>query len=172
MLKPRFLLVSALLLAAFLLPGRPALAAEKAETRAADGLKLIAASDPDAILNLAQGYGAARLTEDNVGDPKIRGRIEGLNYDVYFDDCKQGANCGSLMFYIVWGQGLGKISLEEVNSWNQRKRYAHAFLDKDGDPALQMDVMTKPGMTAENLNTYFQLWSQIIVEFQRDVLKK
>ena len=172
MFKPRFSPVLALLLAVFLLPARPALAEDKVELKAAGGVKLITANDLDAILNLAKGYGSASLTKDNEGDPKIQGKIDGLNYGIYFFDCKQGASCGSILFNIGWTQEVKKVSLEETNAWNQRKRYAHAFLDKDGDVALQMDVMMKPGMTEENLDMYFQLWNQIIMEFQRDALKK
>ena len=45
---------------------------------------LIDGSDPEQIVNAARGYGSAQLTTDSDGDPRIRGRIDGTIYVIFF----------------------------------------------------------------------------------------
>lgn len=141
-----------------------------ADKAAAATDNLITSSDVDAILNMAKGYGSATLGKDNQGDPKISGRIDGLSYGIYFYGCKEGANCDSLMFNTGWVKDVKQCTLEDVNKWNQAKRFGHAFIDKDGDVALQMDLHMGFGMTERNLDVYFQRWRSLMQNFQKDVL--
>lgn len=59
----------------------------------ASAADMVDATDPEQILNIAKGHGSARLSEDRVGDPMIKGRIEGLKYTLYFYLCEENENC-------------------------------------------------------------------------------
>ncbi|MDR2503230.1 MAG: YbjN domain-containing protein [Deltaproteobacteria bacterium] len=132
--------------------------------------ELISAKDAESILNMAKGFGSATLDKDKEGDPKITGRIDGMNYGIYFFGCKSGKDCDSILFATGWTKDVKKISLAEVNKWNQQKRFGHAFIDRDEDAALQMDVHLSPGMAVQNLEAYFQRWQSLMNTFRKEVI--
>lgn len=41
------------------------------------------------------------------------------------------------------------VSLEKVNEWNKSKRYSRCYLDKDGEPVLQLDLDLAGGITKD-----------------------
>jgi hypothetical protein len=136
-----------------------------AEVHAKD---IIDATDPEAILNLAKGYGSAKLGTDSSGDPKITGRIDGTKYGVYFYGCKDGKNCDDIQFAAAWS-GVS-VSLEEINEWNRNKRFGRAYLDSDGDPSLLMSVNIDYGVTEENLDDTFNWWKRVLEQYREEVL--
>ncbi|BBB24708.1 YbjN domain-containing protein [Amphritea japonica] len=138
-------------------------------TYAAD---LISADDPEAILNIARGFGSARLTEDSAGDPKISGRIDGTKYGIYFHGCNSdGERCDEIKFGTAWVVE-DRVSLETVNEWNRTKKFGVAYLDSDGDPNLDMAVNIDYGVTIENLEDSFSYWEKIVPAFKEQVLNQ
>lgn len=133
--------------------------------------KIITAQDPDAILNVARGYGMANLTRDNQGDPAIEGRMDGKPYNIFFYGCTDGADCQSLQFETGWDEGAEKISLDTINEWNRRKLFVQSYKNKDGYIRLQMSMILRYGVTEKNLEAYFGVWASSIVDFQNEILK-
>lgn len=134
--------------------------------------KLITANNPNSILELAKGYGRASLTKDSVGDPLIEAKMDGLVYNIYFYGCTEGENCGSIQFETGWSEDSRKITLDEINDWNNRKLFAHSLLNKSGNVRLRMDVLLRHGSTEKNLDGYFDVWSTLMKEFQNTVIAK
>ena len=132
--------------------------------------ELISGNDVESIFDLAKGFGNATLDKDKQGDPKIIGRIDGMNYGIYFFGCEENKNCDSILFATGWTKDVKKVSLAEVNRWNQKKRFGQAFLDADDDAALQMSVHLSPGMPANNLEAYFQRWQSLMNSFRNEVI--
>jgi len=131
---------------------------------------IISAEDPDAILNIAKGFGSARLKKDSGGDPKISGRVNGTKYGIYFYGCdSNGKKCDDIKFGTAWA--TKGISLETINEWNRTKKLGVAYLDKDGDPNLDMYVNIDYGVTIENLEDSFNYWCLILRAFEKEVLK-
>ena len=131
---------------------------------------LITAEDPEAILEIAKGFGSARLKTDSQGDPLIVGRIDGTRYGIYFYGCDDNhRHCDDIKFGAAWSGK--KISLKELNNWNRTKRYGTAYQDSDGDPNLDMPVNLDYGVTVENLEDDFSFWEKVIKAFKREVLK-
>ncbi len=129
---------------------------------------VINATDTHAILNVAKGYGSATLKKDSGGDPFIVGRIEGTKYGILFYGCENGTNCDDIQFAASWS---GKrVSLEKINEWNRNKRYGKAYLDKDGDPRVEMAVNLDYGVTEENFDDTFDWWTKVMKEFKESVL--
>ena len=127
------------------------------------------AGSPAQVLELAKGYGSATLTVDSDGDPRIEGRMEGRQYTVIFYDCKGGKACASLQF--AWAIERQGVSLERLNEWNRTKRFGKAFLDKDGDPRVEMDVNVAYGVTRKNLDDSFDYWRVVVTSFYDMVAK-
>jgi len=125
---------------------------------------LIDAQDPSEIQNLASGYGSARLTTDSVGDPLVRGRMDGKAYLIYFYGCTEGKNCRSISFATYW-IGTQGVTREKIEEWNQSNRFGYAYLDSDGDPRLDMDVNLFGGVSGKNLDDTIDWWRVMMKKF-------
>jgi hypothetical protein len=129
---------------------------------------LIDARSVDEIANIARGYGSATLQTDSAGDPQIMGRIDGIQYTVNFYGCNSGANCTTIQFRAAW-KNPGNVTLEQMNSWNQDKRFGKAYLDFDNDPVIEWDINLFGGVSARNLDDTFDWWKIVLENFAADM---
>ncbi len=129
---------------------------------------LITAHDPQAILEVAKGFGSAQLKKDPTGDPLIAGRIDGTKYGIVFYGCEHGKNCDEVQFAAGWSGA--HASLEALNRFNQTKKYGRAYLDSDGDPRLDMVVNLDHGVSVENFEDTFNWWTRALANFRKEVL--
>ena len=128
---------------------------------------LVSAEDPDALIAIIRELGfQAKLEQDNVGDPVIRSSSGGVDFRVYFYECKNNKRCKSLHFSVGYDLAGGS-SLDAVQVWNSDKRFASAYLDDESDPFLQMDINTDGGITQQNFENSFQLWQSLKGEFEQ-----
>lgn len=131
---------------------------------------LIDATKPERLHEIARGFGSAELDKDSQGDPRITGRIEGTKYGIYFYGCVKGADCDDIQFSASWSGP--KVSLEKINDWNRTKRFGKAYLDKDGDPNLEMEVNLDYGVSAKNIEDSFNWWTKALKEYKKVVLEE
>ncbi|MCK9258460.1 MAG: YbjN domain-containing protein [Azoarcus sp.] len=129
---------------------------------------MIDATNPSRIYEIARGFGSAELDKDGQGDPRIVGRIDGTKYGIYFYGCRKGRDCDDIQFSAGWSGA--KVSLEEINRWNLQKRYGKAYLDRDGDPRLEMVVNIDYGVSVKNLEDSFNWWMKAMEGFKEEVL--
>jgi hypothetical protein len=111
------------------------------------------------------GY-KAEIKKADKGDSYITSGAEGVNFDIYLDDCK-AKRCGSLEFtagFTVDG-GL-KGGTAKVNEWNRDKRWVRAYLDKDNDPWAEMDISLTPGRTFAAIDDDFSIWRTMLDAFK------
>lgn len=54
-------------------------------------------------------------------------------------------------------QGV-KVSLSRINEWNQKARFSRAYIDKDGDPVLESDLVLVAGVTEGNIKEWLKVW--------------
>jgi Putative bacterial sensory transduction regulator len=117
--------------------------------------------DIAAILRDA-GYRAEFVTENQ--RPQVRTGMAGYNVVVYFSGCEDDGSCGSLQYSL----GIAKsaeFTLTMVNSWNQKKRFAKAYLDAEGNLLLQADVYFDD-VTKETVDASARLFDQLAGEFR------
>ncbi len=129
--------------------------------------ELIDGTDPEAIRNLASGYGSATLSKDDLGDPMIEGRIDGLLYFVLFYGCDNGKSCNAIQFSTAF-EGA-EADMEKINAWNRDKRFSAAFLDEEGDVGLEYDVNLAYGVSRSNLDDTFDYWRLVLEEFKSHI---
>lgn len=120
-------------------------------------------SSVDAIVDLAKGYGEATLETQADGHPRIAGKAGGIPYQVFFLNCSDGGVCEDLNFYA--GFAGVKPTMDAMNAWNRDKRFGSAYLDSDLDAAIEYDLNLEYGVSPENLNAAFGLWSLLLGEF-------
>lgn len=125
---------------------------------------LLDASDPEAIANIARGYGAVEVTSDAVGDPMLRGRMDGKQYLVLFYGCENGRNCTNIQFRAAW-VNTGAVTQSTIQVWNNDNRFGKATLDAENDPVIQWDVNLFGGVSRTNLDDTFDWWRVVLDGF-------
>lgn len=133
----------------------------------ASAQSLIDGSDPSQLLDLARGFGSAALETDPAGDPLINGRIEGVAYSIYFYGCTGGAACDTALFYAAWT--ASGASLEHVNEWNRSALLGRAYVEDDGDYAVDHLVNLARGVSRANLDDTFVEWRAALKQFETHV---
>lgn len=124
---------------------------------------VIDGSKVDEIVTLARGYGAATLESQGDGNPRIAGNIKGVPYYVFFMNCTDQAACEDINFYA--GFANIKPTMDALNAWNRDKRFGNAYLDADLDAAIEYDVNLEYGVTRENLDAAFGVWSVLLEQY-------
>ena len=131
----------------------------------------ISAKEPDKVAEIAKGYGSSSLEKDNTGDPKIRGRMEGIGYSIYFYGCKNNENCDSIQFSAGWDfPKENKLPLTAINEWNRTKRFGKAYLDREDNPRIEMSVPLAE-VPVDHLEKYFSWWGIALKGFKEHITK-
>lgn len=128
---------------------------------------LLDATNVNDILEIAKTYGSAEMQTTSAGDPQIVGRIDNARYVLFFEGCKENLNCRNLQFYAGWAVGDKKVSSERINEWNRTKRWGKAYLDREGDPAIELDVNLYRGVSRPNFDDTFDWWKVVMKEFRQ-----
>jgi Putative bacterial sensory transduction regulator len=143
------------------LAGAWALPAEAQMVRAQDPGSLVAA--------LQQGGYAAKLGTDKVGDPMITSGVSGTSFQVFFYNCTDHKECATVQFHSGYDL-TNPVSLERINEWNQSQRFGRAYLDKESDPILEMDVdLDDGGLSPLLFIDNIEFWASILGNFERHI---
>jgi hypothetical protein len=132
--------------------------------------EMVRAQDPGSLVRALQkgGY-AAKLGTDKVGDPMVTSGVSGTNFQVFFYNCTDHKGCATVQFHSGYDLTT-PVSLERINEWNRSQRFGRAYLDKEDDPILEMDVDLDDGGVAELLfidNVEF--WASVLGNFERHI---
>jgi len=113
-----------------------------------------------------KGY-KAEITKDKYGDPLIHSASGTLNFDVYFYACHDTPRCASIQFYA----GFQKPGIAEgrISEWNRTTRFGKAYLDKDGDPRVEMDMDVQHGATSEAIANDLDRWVAVLAAFTKHI---
>lgn len=101
-----------------------------------------------------RGNPAEITTENN--RTRITTEIGSWRTSVHFYSCNDGG-CQSIQYRSLFRRSE-RFTLAFVNAWNFEKRFAKAYLDRDGDLVLEWDVDLDGGVTinyvAETISTF------------------
>ena len=135
------------------------------------GPDLVTASDPQSVHQAMTSYAPATLTRTEDGDPVIEAQYpEGKDaggYSVYFIDCEDGKDCRSVLFYTWWD--TDEVTLDAVNDWNETSKFGRAYIDEDGNPAVEMSVNLYGGVTRDNFVDSVDWWDVLTSDFSEVV---
>jgi hypothetical protein len=104
------------------------------------------------------------------GKDMVRFSVEGATCLVNFYACTN-AECESLQYNASW-RTTDKFSVELLNEHTRNKRFARAYLDKDKDPVLSMDVSLEGGVTMQSLIESANRWRILLLLFRRTLTNK
>jgi hypothetical protein len=100
---------------------------------------------------------------EDKGQVYFRLRLAGLRAALYLLDCQEG-RCESLQLYA--GFSMEKPpTLERINAWNREHRFSRAYLDADGDPALEADLDLSGGVAEGAIRAFLDLFEESLRAF-------
>jgi hypothetical protein len=147
-----------------------ALAALAASHAAPATSQMVRAQDPESVAAAmrAAGY-AAELGTDKVGDPMIASNISGTRFQIFFYNCTEHKECATVQFHA--GYDLTQpVGLETVNAWNSSQRFGRAYLDKEKDPIIEMDVdLDDGGMSPALFTDNLEFWASLLPKFEKHI---
>jgi hypothetical protein len=116
----------------------------------------------------AAGY-KAEVGKDGTGDPMVTSSSSGTRFGTLFYGCTDHTGCTNIQFTVSYDLAKG-TSADRMDAWNAAHRFGRAFLDKDQDPVLAMDLdLDKGGLSKalfqENLNT----WISLMTAFEKHI---
>jgi hypothetical protein len=132
--------------------------------------QMVRGQDPSTLVDALQNAGyAAKLGTDKVGDPMITSGISGTTFQIFFYNCTDHRQCATVTFHS--GYDLADpVSLTTINEWNRGKRFGRAYLDKEGDPILEMDVdLDDGGLSPALFTDNVEFWATILGEFEEAI---
>jgi hypothetical protein len=132
--------------------------------------QMVRAQDPASLVRALQSAGyAARLGTDKVGDPMITSGASGTTFQIFFYNCTSNRQCATVQFHS--GYNLrSPVSLERINEWNRTQRFGRAFLDKENDPILEMDVdLDDGGLSTPLFIDNLEFWASVLGNFERHI---
>lgn len=134
--------------------------------------QVLSASNPTAIAAFLRSEGAStEVKTDTDGDPLIEASLgKNQKFSVYFYGCTNHVNCTSVQYYA--GYTDSKMDAAKLNDWNRGKRYGRAYIDKVGDPVVEMDVDMEGGMPRSLFEDNFSIWQSLMNKFSDFVYAK
>jgi hypothetical protein len=145
-----------------------ALAALSGFWAAPSGAQMVRAQDPQTVVKALQDAGyKATLGADKVGDPMITSGASGTTFQIFFYNCTGNKECATVTFHA--GYDLKATpGLARINEWNRTKRFGRAYLDKEEDPILEMDVDLDDGGVSPMLFTdNIEFWVSVVSDFEK-----
>ncbi|MGX7951001.1 YbjN domain-containing protein [Tsuneonella sp. HG249] len=141
-------------------------AAAQAQTAAS---AMVRAQDPASVVAALQAYGLrAELGTDKVGDPMIGSAVDGTAFQVLFYNCKDNRECATVQFHA--GYDHDGVSLNAINEWNRSQRFGRAFLDKEDDPILEMDLdLDDGGLSRALFIDNVEFWEALVPRFEEAI---
>ena len=122
-------------------------------------------SDADAVARMMAeaGLSVTRLT-DRKGDPMLESQIEGAVFHVNFYDCRPA--CQAMQFSA--GFDLDEtMPMEMANLWNRDRRFGRVYLDRTGDPYIEMDIgLAGDGIGRKNFDDALETWRILLQDFR------
>lgn len=129
--------------------------------------QMVRAQDPQSVVRALQNGGyAAQLGVDKVGDPMITSAVNGTKFQIFFYNCANHRECATVQFHSGYDLTNGS-TMEVINGWNSSERFGRAYLDKDSDPILEMDVDLDDGGVAPLLFIdNIEFWASVMPKFE------
>ena len=65
----------------------------------------------------------------------------------------------------------GAVPLDRINEWNIKYRFSHAYVDDEGDTAVEADLSLEGGITKERFTSYIKTFQMTVSAFSEFVKK-
>ena len=108
------------------------------------------------LMDLLRGEGYGQVEQLDSGGIRFKGN--GVSYVLFrYDD-------GDLQLY--YGLTGVRLDAAQINEWNRTRRLSRAYLDSDGDPVLEADLLANAGLTPRVITEFVRVFMQIANEYR------
>ncbi|MBC7169829.1 YbjN domain-containing protein [Candidatus Bipolaricaulota bacterium] len=110
---------------------------------------------------------------DAYGDPFWEVVFEGIQFALFVDDAADDGpgRYHYLLLYAGWRTG-GAVPCEVVNAWNRTKRGSRAFIDEEGDAAVEAELYLRGGVTWETIRQFVERFEGAMISFLGHILQE
>lgn len=105
-----------------------------------------------------EGYGSVVPHEKNA----VHFKADGKKYGMYIFDHND--------LQLYYGTVDVEVSLDAMNRWNREFRHSRAYIDKDGDPVLEADLLAGEGLSAAQIKNFVSVFVGSATRFRNEVL--
>lgn len=106
------------------------------------------------------------MAQDDLGDPMLTSRVSATELNVYFYGCTNNADCTPIQISAGYDTDDG-VSMDLINAWNAGHRFGRAYLDKEDDPYVEMDMNLDHGGVSEgNFRDTLDWWRVVVEAFE------
>jgi len=135
---------------------------------ASDALKTAFTAEDIAGVVTNKGH-ANQIEIDSTGDPIISARnpLIAHDYQILFYNCHAG-QCGAIQIR-AWFKHTAPISAEQINAWNSTQTFGRVFLDKDGDPNLDVFIYAHSGVTMSYVSSELTCFLKVMRDFRAEL---
>jgi hypothetical protein len=126
---------------------------------------MVCANKPSTIVSIMKSMEPkTKVSTGDDGQPLID--VDGPTYDysIFFMDCNGKKDCAAITFSANFDKDK-ILDVDLANRWNREHRVPKAYIDKDGQLYLQMEVSTVGGITPANFRDWKQWWDDALVDF-------
>ena len=131
----------------------------------------VSTANPHSIVAFLQkeGYRAKLITDD--GTPYIESAANGAKFYLYLQNCKERRDCQDLMFQSSYDKKKDDpIKVEAINEYNRDNRWARTYLDKEGDPVIEYDVLFTDQLLDEKMfGEALTVWIDVLGKFHEKI---
>ncbi len=127
---------------------------------------------PETMMETLRGLRSKVQMSESGGDTRLRGRVDGYQYAVYFYECDGGdisstanpdSECTNYEFRATF-TGYD-MDAEAANEWNRTKHFGKAWYRRDGQMDLQINGFVAGGATSESIEFMFNKWRGVLADF-------
>lgn len=137
------------------------------ESPKADKADLLKAEAPAIAKILADMGYKGLVSADDDGTPSVESASSGAKFYVDMLNCDQShKDCTTAQIYAGFTT-TKKLTLDQVNDWNSKHRFARLYLDKDQDPWVEMDVNFEGGIPRVNFEDSLGVWFSLLDDVKK-----
>jgi hypothetical protein len=131
---------------------------------------VVQAQNPQSLVKALQGGGyQADLGSDSTGDPMITTSVSGTKFRILFYNCTANKDCRTVNFLVAYDFDK-PLALDRINAFNQQNRFVRAYLDKENDPVLAMDVdLDDGGMSDALFIDNIEFWTSLLASYEKHI---
>ncbi len=120
---------------------------------------LVVATDPNVIVDALQDRGyRAELTQTGAGRPMIRTQMGGQRVVVFFNACRENANCLAVQLYTRMA-APGPVTVGKLNDWNVNSVLVTATLGAGGEITASAPlVLGSEGVPPKTFEAFLIYW--------------
>jgi hypothetical protein len=133
--------------------------------------QMVRAQNPDSVAAALRAMKLpADIGKDQGGDPMIRSQFGGIKWTLFFYNCTNHKDCATVQFYAGYHFKDKSVPLDKINEWNRNKRFSRAYIDKENDPVIEMDVdLDDGGMSQALFMDNLEFWQTLMGQFQEHI---